>query len=186
MTTSYSLKGLPVIIQVSFSYNNQDWEPIRTWQLCSPRASIHSVLHVREPQTRFWCRVPVQSLEPTLRHSGFETETSGAEVKVRGEIFIVLVYMVLSVLSIQFPYSGVPFWRDFIFLLHPQVHRYRMLIKDSVVPVHFQFRVESIWCLGGADHYWCSVCFWSACPSCRENDCVRNRDPPACGLIQTF
>lgn len=88
MTTPYSLKGLPVIIQVSFSYNNQDWEPIRTWQLCSPRASIHSVLHVREPQTRFRCRVAVQSLEPDASiRSGFQSETSGAEVKVRSEIF---------------------------------------------------------------------------------------------------
>lgn len=95
--TPYSLKGLPVIIQVSYSYNNQDWEPIRTWQLCSPRASIHSLLHVQELQTRFSCRVAGQSLEPMFRRSGFETETSGAEVKVRGEIFIVLVYMVLCV-----------------------------------------------------------------------------------------
>lgn len=46
---------------------------------------------------RFSCRVAGQSLEPMFRRSGFETETSGAEVKVRGEIFIVLVYMVLCV-----------------------------------------------------------------------------------------
>lgn len=85
--TPYSLKGLPVMIQVSFSSNNQDWEPIRTWQLCSPRASIHSVLHVREPQTRLDVGSQSRALEPTLRCSGFETETSRTEVKVRGQIF---------------------------------------------------------------------------------------------------
>lgn len=126
--TPYSLKGLPVIIQVSYSYNNQDWEPIRTWQLCSPRASIHSLLHVQELQTRFSCRVAGQSLEPMFRRSGFETETSGAEVKVRGEIFIVLVYMVLCCLfsfsnqasmeqasKMVHNFSCVPFWRVFFF-----------------------------------------------------------------------
>lgn len=62
--------------------------------------------------------------------------------------------------------------RDLFFCF---IHRYtdtECFLKDSVVPVHFQFRVESIWCLGGADHYWCSVCFWSACPRCRENEFV--------------